>query len=318
MIRVKLIADSLNVDTNKRLTTFLLTYPRYIHAELMTHRVFSRNAASSRAIPVIKFRQDVRENPVIPTHWGANKPGMQAGEELDDVLQDWVWPANDMFPEVDVDGSPLPRIKLTQREFAKKTWLAARDLALGAHLALEKVGLHKQIANRVIEPWFHIEVLVSATEFENWFGLRCHSAAHPDIQALADAMLEVYVKNRPALLHHGSWHLPFGDQEILPNLELRDIIRICVARAARVSYKTFEGAIDYQKDFDLHDRLAKQGHWSPFEHVAVAMKHGTWSGNFCGWRQYRKDFPGENREVHDLCALWERRKKERGLETLIP
>ena len=317
MVEVKIVADSLNVHTQDRLTTFLLTYPRYIHAELMTHRVFSRNAASSRAIPVMKFRQDVTNNPVIPTHWGANKPGMQAGEELDDTLEDWIWPAENMPGETDVDGSKIPRVKVTNREFVRRTWLAGRDMALEVHLALEKAGLHKQIANRVIEPWFHIQVLVSATEFQNWFGLRCHSAAHPDIQILADAMLEMYVTHAPQNKESTQWHLPFGDQEILPGLELGDIVKICVARAARISYKTYEGAIDYAKDIELHNRLKEAGHWSPFEHVAMATKRSDWSGNFRGWAQYRKMFQGENRQV-DLHALWEKRKAERGLATLIP
>ena len=303
MIEVKLVADSINAQTQDRLPTFLLTYPRYIHAELMTHRVFSRNAASSRAIPVVKFRQDVMDNPVIPNHWGTNQPGMQAGDELNNILEDWIWPST---------GE-----NVTQREFAKRTWLAARDVALGAHVALEKVGLHKQIANRVIEPWFHIQVLVSATEYQNWFGLRCHKDAHPDIQALADAMLEVYVTKEPAILMPGEWHLPFGDQDLDPNMPVADKVKICTARAARVSYKTFEGEIDYAKDIELHDRLMKSGHWSPFEHPAYAGKHGVWSGNFRGWHQYRKSFQEENRSL-DLKELFEARKLERGLTTLIP
>lgn len=303
MIEVKMIADSLNVQTNDRLTTFLLTYPRYIHAELMTHRVFSRNAASSRAIPVAKFRQDVIDNPVMPSHWGANQAGMQANAELDDSLQDWVWPRT--------------QEKVTQREFARRTWLAARDLALGSHVALEKVGLHKQIANRIIEPWFHIQVLVSATEYRNWFHLRCSSAAHPDIQQLADAMLECYVMNAPTAKMPGQWHLPFGDQELPSDMPVETAVKICTARAARVSYKTFEGSIDFAKDIELHDRLASSGHWSPFEHVARAMDYGAWSGNFRGFFQYRKSFPVENMMDVDLEQLLQARKKARGLETLL-
>lgn len=317
MIEVKIIADSLNTSTKDRLTTFLLTYPRYIHAELMTHRVFSRNAASSRAIPVVKFRNDVIQNPVIPSHWGANKPGMQAGEELDDTLQDWLWPAEGFQPEIDLDGSVLPRTKLTQRACAEKIWMAARDFALKAHEALEKVGLHKQIANRIIEPWFHIQVLVSATEFQNWFGLRCHSAAHPDIQILADAMLEMYVTREPQEKAPSQWHLPFGDQDLPEDMPVGEAVKICVARAARVSYKTYEGLIDYQKDIELHNRLKESGHWSPFEHVAMATQRSDWSGNFRGWAQYRKMFQGENRKV-GLRSLWEQRKAARGLSTLIP
>lgn len=303
MIEVKMIADSQNVATGDRLTTMLLTYPRYVHAELMTHRVFSRNAASSRAIPVTKFRKDVTDNPVIPSHWGANQPGMAADEELQNILEDWVWPST---------GE-----KVTHREYAKRTWLAARDLALGAHLALEKVGLHKQIANRIIEPWFHIQVLVSATEWTNWFSLRCSEAAHPDIRDLADMMLEVYVTREPKPIDVGDWHLPFGDQHIVGEVASNlDIVKVCTARAARISYKTFEGEIDFAKDIELHDRLKTAGHWSPFEHPAQAMAQSAWSGNFKGFLQYRKQFEGENRVV-DLRKLLEERKLARNVQTFL-
>ncbi len=305
MIEVKMVADSVNVATKDRLTSFLLTYPRYIHSELMTHRVFSRNAASSRAIPVAKFRKDVMENPVMPSHWGANQPGMAADAELDDTLKDWLWPSSEE--------------KVTQREFAKRTWLAARDLALGAHLALEKVGLHKQIANRIIEPWFHIQVLVSSTEWTNWFSLRSSEAAHPDIMNLSDAMLETYVLNEDhaELKDVGQWHLPFGDQFIPEDMPATEAAKICTSRAARVSYKTFEGEIDFAKDTELHDRLRNSGHWSPFEHAAMATKDSEWSGNFRGWRQYRKLFPNENRVV-DLKQLLEARRQARGVDSLLP
>lgn len=303
MIEVKMIADSQNVATGDRITSMLLTYPRYVHAELMTHRVFSRNAASSRAIPVTKFRKDVLENPVMPSHWGANQPGMAADEELQNILQDWTWPST---------GE-----QVTQREFAKRTWLSARDLALGAHLSLEKVGLHKQVANRILEPWFHIQVLVTATEWQNWFALRCSEAAHPDIRDLADMMLEVYVTHTPATLNVGEWHLPFGDQH-LGNVQMdeMDVVKICTARAARVSYKTFEGEIDFVKDFDLHDRLKNAGHWSPFEHPAQAMAQSVWSGNFKGFLQYRKTFTGENRTV-DLHQLLQERLLARGVTSFL-
>lgn len=301
MTKVKIIADSVNAATGDRLTTFLLDYPRYIHAELMTHRVFSRNAASSRAIPVAKFRQDVLDNPVMPVHWGANQPGMAADAELNDTLKDWVWTANNE--------------NITQREYAKRTWIAARDIALGAHDSLSRLGLHKQIANRVIEPWFHIQVLVSATEWQNWFALRCSQAAHPDIMVLADAMLEAYLSNKTDWKDPGEWHLPFSDQEMPADMPIDQRIKVCTARAARVSYKTFEGKVDYDADIQLHDRLAASGHWSPFEHPAMAMEKSEWSGNFKGWRQHRKSFAAENRKV-DLAQLWEERKKARGLTSL--
>lgn len=304
MIKAKIIADSLNGITKDRLTTFILTYPRYIHAEVMTHRMFSRNAASSRAILMHRFRDEVMENPAMPAYWGSNQPGMQAGLELDDEAATWNWGAAEQ--------------PVTQREFAKRTWLAARDLMVGAHTALGHVGLHKQIANRVLEPWFHIRVIVSATEFKNWFALRCHKDAHPDIQALADAMLELYVTHEPKMLGAGEWHLPFSDRFLDPNLPFADQLKVCVARVARISYMTHDGETNIAKDIKLHDRLVQNGHWSPFEHLAEAVRFGTWSGNFRGFKQYRKMCPGECQDIVDLKAFWEARKKERGMVSLIP
>ena len=309
MIEVKLVADSINTATNDRLTTYLLTYPRYIHAEVMTHRVFSRNAASSRAIPVLKFRKDVMDNPVIPTHWGANQKGMQASDELDDVTPHMIWPA-----EEDIDGSMIGSTTLTDREFARRVWLRARNSMLKEHGNLEACGLHKQIANRILEPWFHIQLLVSATEFQNFFALRCHKDAHPDIQSVADGMLEAYMTSQPDPKNPGEWHLPFGDQD-LAGVEggIATIVKVCTARAARISYKTFEGRIDIEQDIILHDRLVASGHMSPAEHPAVALEHGVRSGNYRGWLQYRKTLPRENRTV-DLQKLWEERKQLRELK----
>ncbi len=304
MIDVKVVADSINVATKDRLTTFLLTYPRYIHAEVMTHRVFSRNAASSRAIPVTKFREDVFNNPVMPQHWGANQKGMQAADELDDTEEKWTFQ-----PYVaDVDGSDLPRMMVTSRKLAELKWLEARDQMLTIHKCFATVGLHKQISNRILEPWFHIQLLVSATEFVNYFALRCHKDAHPDIQGLADMMLYHYMTSQPALKSPGEWHLPYGDQELPTILGEMERAKICVARAARISYKTFEGKIDLEADYELHDRLMKSGHMSPFEHAARACAYGSWIGNFRGWEQYRKMLSGENKVV-DLAKLWEERKQ---------
>lgn len=282
MIHVKLIADSLNVATGDRLTSFLLSYPRMIHAEVMTHRVFSRNAASSRAIPMHKFRCDVKSNPVLPGHWGANQKGMQA--------------------EAQLKGGQLAR--------AKKLWTEAMQSALHIHETFEQIGLHKQVANRILEPWFHIQLLVSATDFGNYFALRCHKAANPDIQDLADAMLYAYMTHKPESKYPGMWHLVFAEQELPSQASTAEKLKICTARAARIAYKNFDGIIDFQSDIDLHDKLVQAGHWSPFEHCAMAMEphaEDLWSGNFRGWKQYRKTFEGENRHP-DLKLLWEERQ----------
>jgi thymidylate synthase ThyX len=265
MVEARTVADSLN-PVGDRLTTFVLTYPRFIHAELMTHRVFSRNSASSRAIPVKKMIEMVKTNPVIPEYWGKNQKGMQAKEEL----TGW------------------------KKKAAEFLWLRGRDVAVMIVKGLLKLDLHKQIANRLLEPWMHITVLVSSTEFDNWFKLRDHQDAQPEMQTLAKAMRVAQRDSIPKRLAAGEWHLPFADQFLDDVKDIGDLLRISTARAARLSYLTFEGNIDYEKDYALHDQLLESGHWSPFEHSAKAMDSHEWSGNFRGFFQYRKQFLKES------------------------
>ena len=160
-ISARVVADSIS-PSGKRITTFVLTYPRFIHAEFMTHRVFSRNAASSRAIPARKIRASVRREPALPVYWGANQAGMQAEAEL----------------------------KGLKLFFVKLLWLKAMYLMLLFNWLFEKLGLHKQIANRALEPWFNITVVCTSTEWSNFYHLRNHPKAQPEIKALAEAMLE--------------------------------------------------------------------------------------------------------------------------------
>src|SRR5262249_604270 len=147
MYQTRILKDSI-APCGKRLVTWELTYPRFVHAELMTHRLFSRNSASSRAIPVERLVARVREDPALP-QWGGKQAGMQAREELP------------------------PDLRLQ----AEELWLKARDLMLDVAGQLGALGLHKQLANRLIEPWMFITVIVSATEFDNWFHLRTHKDA---------------------------------------------------------------------------------------------------------------------------------------------
>lgn len=268
----KILADSVNAYTGKRLTTFEITYPRFVHSEVMTHRVFSRNSASSRAIPIKKMLEQIENDPAMPVWWGKNQAGMQAREEL--TGQD--------------------------RENAIQSWLAARDAAVEYVRHLEATGVHKQIVNRVVEPWMFITVLVSATEWDNFFKLRCHEDAQPEIRHVAVMMKELYddPNHTPQVLGLGDWHLP-----LMPDLfdlqvqgvPVEDLCRISVGRSARVSYLTHNGVRDIQADIDLCNRLAAAGHMSPFEHVAEAISSNTRCGNFLGgWMQYRphvdKDF----------------------------
>lgn len=233
-----------------------VTYPRFVHSEFMTHRMFSRNAASSRAIPIKTLIKQVVEDPVMPVWWGKNQSGMQAPEELG----------------------------FLDKENAGFNWLLARDEAVARVEKLVKIGLHKQIANRLLEPWMWITVIVSATEWINFFTLRCHPDAQPEIQKIAYMMRDLYRESEPEFRIH---HLPLKQPED-NGIMIEDMMKICVGRCARVSYLTHEGKRDPQADIKLHDQLLANGHWSPFEHVAISGGPG-WSGNFYGWRQYRKE-----------------------------
>lgn len=265
MIKAEILLDSCSKG-GKRITTFVLTYPRFIHSELMTHRVFSRNAASSRAIPVKKMIEDIRQEPAMPVFWGRNQSGMQAKEEL--------------------SGEALDKVK--------ETWIKAGENAIKSAEELIYWGLHKQIANRILEPWFHMRTLVTATEWDNFYALRRHPDAQPEFKALADAMWEAKSKNVPQLKFGDEWHLPFVKTEEL-KLPLDILKKISVARCCRISYLNLDGSSsDTEKDITLHDNLLKSGHMSPFEHAAVCTNEDeTFYGNFKGWKQYRKEIINE-------------------------
>lgn len=285
MISSTLLLDSVN-PAGCRLTTWILTYPRFFHSELMTHRVFSRNAASSRAIPVKKVIEEVKNNPAMPVFWGKNQSGMQASQELENSL----------------------------KELSKAEWLKARDVAIDHAQKMLELGLHKQIANRILEPFMHMTVILTGTEFENFFALRAHKDAQPEFQELAYNMLSMYESNEPKKLKEGEWHIPFSDKLDMERLaamyhkrtgrhylgEDKDMIdirlKISTARCARVSYLNFEGKDDYDADLALCETLSSSGHWSPFEHCAQSLGNESWSGNFRGWKQYRKFFDQENRK----------------------
>ena len=279
-IAARILADSARLDSPAaRITTFELRYPRFCHSELMTHRMLSRNAASSRALPIERMIADVLEDPAMPVHWGSNKPGMQAGAEL----------------------NPLDKAHTT---FA---WLRARDNAVISARHMSALGLHKQIVNRILEPWAHITVICTATDWANFYHLRRDPQAQPEIHALADAMWTAQqgstpIPRRPQPMPRRqrwsseAWHLPLitDEERQDTNLDLRDLIKISTGRCARVSYLTHEGKRDPAADIALHDRLATSGHWSPFEHAARVQETATRSGNFYGWDQYRKTFVAEH------------------------
>lgn len=258
-ISSQIIADSLNPLTGDRLTSFMLTYPRFIHSELMTHRVLSRNASSSRAIPIEKMIAMIEENPAEPVEWGTNQKGMQAGNPL--------------------EGH--------ERALARAAWhFGLGKSVTTAHTLLER-GVHKQIANRVLEPWAHMTTLVTATELGNFFKLRAHPDAQPEFQELAYEMLDSYLNHEPKILNIGEWHLPFDMHD--DKLDINTKIKVCVARCARTSYIAFDGSYSVEADVAMHDRLLNNGHMSPFEHIGTPnYGERTNTGNFRGFTQYRQ------------------------------
>ena len=309
-ISAEIIADSISPQGH-RITSMLLTYPRFIHSELMTHRMFSRNSASSRAIPFEKMIKMVEEDPFIPIAWQKLHVGMQGNDYIQ--TDDGLYVVN-------------------------RYWLEARDKAIKAAKDLHSCNITKQLCNRILEPFMWHTTLVTATEWENFFELRCpqygndehgyfkskkdalrhlqgkgvnitnllkstdiewqkinKSQAEIHIQALAESMWDAMNESTPKQLLSGQWHLPFGDnisdgllaQIASPNkaliysdtnlTELR--IKISVARAARLSYNNFDGEIDYKKDIQLHDKLLKDRHLSCFEHCARAMSDDEYYGH---------------------------------------
>lgn len=322
-ISAEIVADSVNEHGN-RITTFLLTFPRFILAELNTHRMFSRNSASSRAIPFEKMVKMVEKYPFIPIAWQKDHRGMQGSEYLTDELSN---------------------------QFATSNWLSARDNAIKIAKSMNGSdngydGITKQLCNRLLEPFMWHTTLISATEFDNFFELRCPkyhtpvsgegfyfkskkdcianhsnpenleklknmsfeewesintSQAEIHIQALAESMWDAMNESIPKKLQAGEWHIPFGDKIDLFKLAkssdvpqdfykseceydedsdsfyqsylVPQMIKIATARCARLSYMTFDGEIDYEKDIKLHDRLLAGGHMSPFEHCARVMSN---------------------------------------------
>jgi thymidylate synthase ThyX len=296
-ISAKVIAHSVHAG-GQEICSMQLRYPRPIHGEFMTHRVFSRNASSSRAVPVPKLIEDIRRDPFVPLYWGRNQPGMQAGEDHNALV-----------------GS------LETRE---ERWLRSMEMAIEAAEDFHRGGYHKQIVNRLLEPFSHINVLVTADEWDNFFELRDHPDAEPHIQALARAMKEAMKNSKPKLLGSEEWHLPYVTSEDRtdavhymqqvtgmnwpsPDRIEETLIKVSVARCARVSYLTHEGkAPNFEEDMKLYERLVGGVplHASPAEHQACPGKlSGLFTikgkrvntyekeflhGNFTGWQQYRQ------------------------------
>ncbi len=303
MYEAKIIEDS--IAQGVRLTTFSVTFPRFILAEFNTHRMLSRNSASSRAIPVLKRVRAVRKAPFIPEAFASNKAGMQAGEEVSPFKAFLAW----------------------------HLWLLASKLMCIIAWCFAKLEVHKQWANRLIETFAWHQVVVTATDWENFFALRVSKLAQPEIFKIAKMMEEIYVASTPKELKEGEWHLPYvlpeerevnlgvEHLEFAPSTEkllwpkmtgynaagkakvaawLAALVHFSVSRCARVSYETHEGGVNQAKDLELYGKLTSSRHMSPHEHPArVGTKEEIAGREFIGnfrapWIQHRKDIPGED------------------------
>lgn len=301
-VKARIIADSIN-SRGTRLTTFELEYPRIIHSELLTHRVFSRNGASSRAIPVNTMLDLIEANPAMPSHWGKNQPGMQAQEELGEL----------------------------EKESVKQLWLSACKSAVNHARVMNDIKAHKQVINRITEPYQHMKVVLTGTDFANWFWLRDHTDADPTIADLAGSMSVSYNRSNPELLRAGEWHLPYvastfkeGKQVYYASFDsneeitLEQALMISSSSAAQVSYRKTDGSLE--KAQLVYDRLVHSTpvHASPFEHCAMCFgsfedENGYWidgithvnregvyfSGNLRDWIQYRQLLPNNVKQEHN-------------------
>lgn len=264
----KVICDSVS-PYGVRLTTMEVKYHRFILAEMNTHRVFSRNTASSRAIPYKKVRDSVMDDPALPLSWPQERKGMQGGEELSIAA---------------IIG-------------AENQWLKARDLAVETADRLHTLGLHKSVINRLLEPFQYVTSIITATDWQGFFDQRDSELAQPEIREAARAMRRAYDLGSPQRVGRGEWHLPYITSDDLLEAHERHYDRhqtqsvfkmLSSARCARVSYLTHTGKRDWNADLQLYSRLvtAYPPHWSPLEHVATPTAFPV-AGNFRGWAQLR-------------------------------
>ena len=255
----RVVADSVS-SAGERLTTLEVRLHRFVLAEFNTHRAFSRNSASSRAIPVRREIDRVGADPAYPLEWPTEQRGMQGGAAL----------------------------SASDQAAAMVVWDETRQAVIAAAERLEALGVHKSVTNRLLEPFMWQTIIVSATDWDGFFTQRCSPLAQPEIRAAAEAMRAVYLASTPRSLAAGEWHLPYVQPD--ESLELGVAKRVAAARCARVSYLTHDGRRDLAADLQLYDRLvaARPPHASPLEHVARPRNNDEPAqGNFRGWIQLR-------------------------------
>lgn len=297
-ITAKVVADSIS-PADIRITTFELEFPRFILPEFNTHRLFSRNAQSSRAVPVDKMLEQIRKNPAKPSHWGKNQPGMSAREECNEPIV--------VDNGIHTEGAGI------DRELA---WHLAKTRAAHIAEAFSEAGYHKQIVNRLTEPFAHIKVVCTATEYDNFFWLRRHPDAQPEIQELANEMWSARSKSTPRPLGIGEWHVPYwqdGYETSGDGNEIKRALMVSASCAAQVSYRRLDDSEEKAERIFRQLIESKPCHASPTEHQATPMPEISkfssslpngathfsynkgvmipWSGNFRGWLQHRQLIP---------------------------
>lgn len=275
----KIIADSISYD-GYRLTTMEVEFHRFVLSEFNTHRVFSRNSASSRAIPYQKMRQKALEQTAYPLSWPQEQRGMQGGAELNERT----------------------------RVSAQAVWSNAVDAVLPYADQLYDLGVHKSVINRLLEPFLPHTAIISATDWDGFWAQRLHKDAQPEIRIAAEKMKEAYDASEPEAFLSGQWHMPYidcGDSLHLDDYlaakgktvsmdRFTDLLKmVSVARCARVSYLTHDGFRSIEKDLELFQKLVRHrpAHASPLEHVATPVGEDDTPtlGNFTGWKQLRHE-----------------------------
>lgn len=287
LIKAEIILDTIS-DLDAQITTFEITYPRPILAEVNTHGVVAKSTASSRAIPIAKRRADMQLNPYVPI-FTKNKKGMQADEILD--------------AQTAVEARAL--------------WIKHLEHAAETSELLEKMDTHKQHANRVLEPFLYTKTVITGTEWRNFFKLRNSKAAQPEFEELAFKMqwaLNASQPKAPVVIDGHEYHLPYVEPDEIDWTENDDYtvagraLNVSSARCARVSYKSLVTGkrSTWEEDSVLSRNLMDDGHMSPFDHPAIAdtasrtdkyragnvlysWDNAALQGRFYGWIPYRND-----------------------------
>lgn len=300
----QIVADSISPE-GIRLTTFEVTMHRFVLAEFNTHRVFSRNSASSRAIPVGKQLARVSSDPAFPIKWPSEQPGMSGGTEL----EGWdLQAAHDVFREF--QRSTVDNIESYLDAVADHYGIDRHTDDPDEIDELKRHTLHKSLLNRLIEPIMWHKVIVTATEWENFYRQRVSPLAQPEIEVAAAAM-QALEASEPTALAYGEWHCPYLSNEELDDLltandgSWEEAKQISSARCARVSFLTHDGKRDFAVDLGLYGKLvsADPPHWSPLEHVATPWAENIFKavgrdgnqmslplvGNLLGYQQFRHE-----------------------------